>query len=123
LAKSLEEVVSTDETMILRTVYLPKHLDARFKLYASRSPSSKHGTLLRRLLVRSLKIALPLTDRGQDQGQLNETMVLRTVFLSKQLDNELKKIAFQRSQGKGELMRDLINGALDRVRERPVFLN
>jgi hypothetical protein len=121
LAKSLEEVVSTDETMILRTVYLPKHLDARFKLYASRSPSSKHGTLLRRLVVRSLKIALPLTDRGQ--GQLNETMVLRTVFLSKQLDNELKKIAFQRSQGKGELMRDLISGALDRVRAKPVLLN
>lgn len=46
-------------------------------------------------------------------------MVLRTVFLSKQLDNELKKIAFQRSQGKGELMRDLIRGALDRVRETP----
>lgn len=111
------------ESMVLRTIYLPKHLDERFKLYANRSPSSKNDTLLRRLIVRSLKAALPLVDRDRKSRQLSETLVLRTVFLSKTLDNELKNIAFHRTQSKGELMCDLITSALDRVRETPVLLS
>lgn len=117
-----ENVVQPDKNAkILRGIHMPEHLDARFKLYAEAFPSSKKDTLLRRLIVRSLRVALPSVDEAASRRQGDEPMVFRTVFLPKELDNELKKVAFKRGQSKGQLMCGMIRGALDRARMKPAL--
>lgn len=43
-----------------------------------------------------------------------DNMVLRTVYLPKELDRELKTVAFRMELSKGELMRILVQDALQR---------
>ncbi|MBP2540259.1 hypothetical protein G6M86_20105 [Agrobacterium tumefaciens] len=44
-----------------------------------------------------------------------ENMVLRTVYLPKALDNQLKNEAFRQSKSKGELIRDLVQMSLENI--------
>lgn len=45
---------------------------------------------------------------------MNENMVLRTIYLSREIDRKLKTIAFARDISKGELIRNFIIEALPR---------
>lgn len=44
-------------------------------------------------------------------------MVLRTVYLPKDLDNKLRDFAFRKGRSKGDLMRELIQESLLRMKE------
>lgn len=49
---------------------------------------------------------------SRDEAGQNANMVLRTVYLPKEVDDQLKQIAFERQTSKNDLIRSAVTDAL-----------
>src|SRR5687768_12972832 len=53
----------------------------------------------------------PETPRGNNMPRREESLVLRTVYLPKDLDDELRQLAFSQGSSKNELIREAVKTA------------
>jgi hypothetical protein len=93
-------------------LYLPETLDARLKGRMERSRAKKIGTLILSLVRSSLETDLSPPNRTRGSKVTPERQVFRVVSLSRELNNELRRLAFRRAQTRSELTCDLLRKAL-----------
>lgn len=102
--------------MVIRTALIPKELDIELRNNLDLVPGSPKsvGDALQCIVYAALD---RLRERERlPKVQVNQTqlLVLRTIRVTDVRSNELKKYAFQRSQGRHELIVDMISSEVAR---------
>lgn len=98
--------------MVLRTAYLPKSIDLKLHqvgVYAAHSSKSEAlGDLVCSGLEAMREGSVEISRCTEPAG--DETVVLRSVWFTPEIDNELQRRAFRRSQRRGQLVINCLAG-------------